>query len=108
MDQPSTIAERRRSARRRQLKASTIVLQNLQSTYKCVTRNVSPDGAGLEFVGSMPELPPAFTLVIDSDEIEQDCLLVWLTGQRAGVAFTGPPRSSVRRRRKAASAPTEW
>jgi len=108
MDQSATAMERRQHARRRQLKASTIVFHNLQSTYKCVTRNITSTGAGIELVGSMPELPANFTLAIDSDGIEYDCALVWLTGQRAGVAFNGPPRSSARPRRKVSSAPTEW
>ncbi len=108
MEPTNTTVERRQHARRRQLKASTIVLHNMQSTYKCVTRNISPTGAGIEFVGSMPELPSVFTLAIDSDGIEHDCTLVWLTGQRAGVTFAGPPRSTTRQRRKVAAAPTEW
>ena len=77
--------ERRRSVRRRTLKAGSISF-NRAGGIDCRVRNLSPVGACLE-VASQVGIPDDFVLVVEVDHLKQPCHVIWRTATRMGVAF---------------------
>jgi hypothetical protein len=80
-----TMTERRRTPRRRTLKAGIIIFNN-GGGLSCMVRNLSPAGACIE-VESPQGIPDAFTLVIESDNLMRRCHIGWRNEKRIGVAF---------------------
>jgi len=77
--------EKRGFPRRRMLKQAKVVFSD-KTTISCVVRDLSAGGARLVFGGPL-SLPPAFHLVLISDEETIPVMLVWQRGFAAGVAF---------------------
>jgi hypothetical protein len=77
--------ERRKVSRHRTLKGGSIRFNN-GAAYDCRVRNLSPAGAMLEVAGQLG-IPEAFTLVIETDHLRQNCRVIWRTTTRLGVAF---------------------
>ncbi len=77
--------ERRKSPRRRTLKAGTIVF-NRDGGISCRVRNLSSAGACLE-VTSPFGIPDSFTLVIESDHFRQPCRVIWKKSNLIGILF---------------------
>jgi hypothetical protein len=77
--------ERRKILRHRTLKAGSIVF-NRAAGIDCRVRNVSPAGACLE-VASQVGIPDDFMLVIEHDQFNQPCHVIWRTATRLGVEF---------------------
>ncbi len=48
--------------------------------------NVFPSGAAIEIKGTLC-IPESFNLMIDSEQIDKTCRVVWRKYQRIGVAF---------------------
>ena len=81
-----TTVERRKSQRKRKLKAGTIAFDH-GGVISCVIRNMSPSGACLE-VSSPLGIPDDFMLLGKSDHIKRSCHLVWRSQKQIGVSFT--------------------
>ena len=77
--------ENRREPRRRTLKAATVSLKP-RGTLSCVVRNVSSEGAALEF-GSPFGIPEQFTLRFESGDMQHECQVIWRRQNRVGVRF---------------------
>jgi hypothetical protein len=82
--------DKRRSPRRRTLKAGWIVFNGGHSTINCVVRNLSATGAMLE-LPSVVGVPATFTLVI-SDESHK-CRVVRRSIGVLGVSFEPTDRA---------------
>lgn len=78
----------RSAHRRRALKSGKIVLSDWK-VLDCVIRDLSEDGARLEF-GTAFELPGEFRLLVVASNLMMPGVLAWQRGQEAGVRFTGP------------------
>jgi hypothetical protein len=78
--------ERRRFPRTRSLKGAKIVASG-QPVVACIVRNVSAEGARLQFSGIVG-LPDAFDLCFDSGRRIRQCRVVWRTSNDAGIRFT--------------------
>jgi hypothetical protein len=76
--------ERRATPRRRVLKGGTIAFNG--HDLDCTVRNLSADGAALDFASSI-SVPPSFMLVIKTDQFIRRCHPVWSNDRRIGVAF---------------------
>jgi hypothetical protein len=76
--------EKRRSQRFRVLKGATIAFEG--NDLACTVRNLSDGGAALDFASTL-NVPPSFTLVIDSNRFTRRCRPVWANAKRLGVAF---------------------
>jgi hypothetical protein len=76
--------EKRRSPRRRVLKAGTIAFAG--AGVPCRIRNVSETGAAID-VTSADDIPDEFKLVIEVDAFIRRCRIVWRNMSRLGVAF---------------------
>jgi hypothetical protein len=79
--------ERRRMPRQRTFKTGSITLPH--GIVECLIRNMSPDGALLEFL-QPPLLPDEFALFIKPDMIERRSHIVWRNKLRIGVRFEYP------------------
>ena len=79
--------ERRKVPRHRTLKAGSITF-NVYGGLDCRVRNLSSIGACLE-VESQIGIPDEFVLVVETDHVKVPCHVIWRTGTRLGVAFTG-------------------
>ena len=77
--------ERRRFPRTRCFKGAKVVAPG-QAVVACVVRNVSAEGARLQF-GSFYALPEEFDLCFDSGRRVRQCRVVWRTEGDAGVWF---------------------
>ena len=77
--------ERRRFSGHLTLKAGHIAI-NPDGTVDCRIRNMSPEGACLE-VASQAGIPDRFLLVVEEEDVQQPCHVVWRTATRMGVAF---------------------
>jgi hypothetical protein len=77
--------ERRATIRHRVLKGGRIVFNDGFSTYDCMVRNFSEDGAKLK-VASVIGIPDQFQLVLD-DGRKFDCAVSWRTEAELGVTF---------------------
>ena len=76
--------EKRRTPRFRVLKGASIAFDG--NGLACTVRNLSADGAALDFASSV-NVPPSFMLVIESDQFIRRCHPVWSNDKRIGVAF---------------------
>ena len=75
--------EKRRSQRFRVLKGATIAFEG--NDLACTVRNLSDGGAALDFASTL-NVPPSFTLVIDSNRFTRRCRPVWANAKRLRVA----------------------
>jgi hypothetical protein len=76
--------ESRRAARHRVLKAGVISFGGAAIT--CTVRNLSDTGASLE-VASPIGIPQEFTLVMEVEQRQHPCKVVWRKEKRIGVHF---------------------
>ena len=76
--------DKRTAPRYRVLKGAMIAFDG--SGVACTVRNVSSTGAAIEISGKI-ELPPSFTLLIETDQFIRRCHRVWRSDKRIGVAF---------------------
>jgi PilZ domain len=77
--------EKRTAPRHRVLKGGMIAFDG--AGIACTVRNLSSTGAGLEISSHALNLPPSFTLLIESDQFIRRCHPVWRKDKRIGVAF---------------------
>ena len=79
----------RRALRRNRVLKSALAAYNSQfTTMPCVMRNVSEDGARLEF-DELARVPASFVLHVGIDGYQIGCERVWRDGKACGVKFTG-------------------
>lgn len=78
------MSDNRAAHRKRVLKAG--VVQLADTTINCTVRNISEMGAALEIISPL-FIPDRFILVIQSDQVERSCRVVWRKEKRLGVAF---------------------
>ena len=78
------MSENRKTVRLRTLKAGVIAFD--RGSISCVVRNVSASGACLE-VTSLLGVPDTFTLLMESDQIRQQCHVTWMKDKRIGIQF---------------------
>jgi hypothetical protein len=71
--------------RRRILKAGSIQLGG-GGTIDCIVRNLSKTGAALDVVSPL-FIPTRFTLVIQTEQLERPCRIIWRKERRIGIAF---------------------
>ena len=76
--------ENRIALRKRVLKAGTIEFGG--GGISCTVRNLSATGAALEVVSPVG-IPGEFNLVIDADNLNRPCHVVWRKEKRIGVVF---------------------
>jgi hypothetical protein len=76
--------ETRRAPRRRVLKAGSITFGG--GAIDCTVRNISATGAALEVVSPL-YIPDRFNLIVQSDNLNRPCRIVWRQHRRIGVAF---------------------
>lgn len=79
--------ERRKLPRHRTLKGGRILFDRAGSI-DCQVRNLSPIGACIEVVSPLG-IPDDFMLSLTSDNMKQNCHVIWRTATRLGVAFCG-------------------
>lgn len=89
------VGNRRNSPRRRVLKEGKVILSDW-AVIDCLVRDLSENGARLEF-GGPTELPKAFRLFITSSNMLIPAELAWQRGLAAGARFTGPGQTSSRK-----------
>ncbi len=77
--------DHRTAARQRTLKGGKICFAQA-ATIDCTIKNLSPDGACLEFAGPMG-IPDRFDLILNSDQTSRPCRVMWRAGRRLGVSF---------------------
>ena len=70
--------------RRRILKAGSISFGG--GAIDCTVRNISATGAALEVVSPL-YIPDRFKLIVQSDNLNRPCHVVWRRHRRIGVAF---------------------
>ena len=85
--------ERRASIRHRTLKEAKVVLHD-SSTIDCIIRNISEDGAHLDFTDPVP-LPDHFDVLIVASNALVPAERIWERGKAAGVKFTGPEKHAL-------------
>jgi hypothetical protein len=78
------MVEKRAARRYRVLKGATISFNG--NGIPCTVRNLSSGGAAID-LAERAELPPSFTLMIESDQFIRRCRPVWSNERRVGVAF---------------------
>ena len=77
----------RRQHQRREVDFAASVRFSDGTARACRVKNISPMGALLD-LGSKPDLPATFRLIIASELFSADCELRHETGHQAGVLFT--------------------
>lgn len=77
--------QRRKSVRRRQLKAAQLVINQSGSVIDCRLRDISDHGAGLE-VDNAQHVPDEVTLKV-GDDVEYEGEVVWRSENRLGLQF---------------------
>ncbi len=82
--------ERRAAVRHRTLKEAKVVLHN-SSTIDCIIRNISDNGAHLDFTDPVA-LPDQFEVLIVGTSMLVPVMRVWVRGKQAGIKFTGPEK----------------
>lgn len=80
-----------RAPRPRSLKRGKLVFQRGLRSVPCIVRNLSENGAKLEFEQAFL-LPPEFVLQIDLEDFEVTCEKRWADGLRCGVEFISAKR----------------
>ena len=76
--------DRRRFPRTNCFKAATI--KSSGQTISCVVRNISAEGAGLQFSYS-GALPAEFDLSFNTGRQMRQCRVIWCTPREAGISF---------------------
>jgi diguanylate cyclase (GGDEF)-like protein len=74
------------SARRRVLKAGTIIFNDRRSTLNCTIRSLGADGASIA-VSNTSSIPPEFALAIHAEGFETRCRIVSQDRQHLEVLF---------------------
>jgi len=101
--------EERRQASRYAASQSGRIIFGDGHTIPCTLRNLSTDGACLqvEALAASPPvaIPETFDLVLDGDEPDLRCSLVWQSGDRIGVRIETLSHDAVRRPRAASALP---
>lgn len=80
--------EQRKEYRRRVLKRAKLSFNGGFSSVECVVRNVTEDGAFIEFSDGVI-VPEKFRLHNELDGFDVDCEIVRRRGNSAGVKFSG-------------------
>jgi hypothetical protein len=79
------MAENNRVApRRRVLKAGVIDVGG--ENISCIVRSISETGAAIELVSPL-YIPDRFKLMVQTDNLNRPCRVVWRRERRLGVAF---------------------
>jgi hypothetical protein len=78
------MVEKRAARRYRVLKGATIAFDG--NGIPCTVRNLSSGGAAID-LAERADLPPSFSLMIESDRFIRRCHQVWSNERRVGVAF---------------------
>jgi hypothetical protein len=78
--------DRRQNPRFKTYKAAQIVFNGRWSTFDCLVRNLSDQGACLE-IPSTADIPVKFSMMSKLEKTEQTCSLIWRTKDHVGVAF---------------------
>lgn len=86
-----------RPRRMRSLKKGKILFQKGLRSIPCIVRNLSENGAKLEFEQAFL-LPQQFTLQIDLEDFEATCERRWEDGLTCGVEFIGQKRAVSKQR----------
>jgi hypothetical protein len=76
--------ENRRAVRRRVLKSAAIEFD--RGAYSCAVRNLSEVGAALD-IPYARAIPDEFTLIMETDQLNRQCRVIWRNENRLGVAF---------------------
>jgi hypothetical protein len=76
--------ERRRHPRAEIDEAAFISVDG--SSMSCRVRNISIDGAAIE-VPNPSYIPDRFQLMTERDRVIRSCRIVWISGNKVGVAF---------------------
>jgi hypothetical protein len=76
--------EKRIARRRRVLKAGSINFDG--DAIRCTVRNLSATGAALD-VETPLSVPDCFKLLVEGENLDQPCHVVWRKERRIGVAF---------------------
>jgi hypothetical protein len=79
------VSNRREQFRRTVIKGARIVFNDRQSTLDCRVRDLTPDGARLDFA-TQQLLPHEFDLHVAGNPVRR-CGLRWARGTFAGVRF---------------------
>jgi hypothetical protein len=77
--------ESRRASRRRVLKAGAIEFSS-GGTISCTVKNLSATGAALEVVSPL-YIPDRFKLIVQTDNLNRPCHVVWRKERRIGITF---------------------
>ncbi len=78
--------ERRQLARHAVLKGARIAFGDQSSLINCTVRNITSDGACLNFTTTMPA-SESFALSFDNFRSTRTCRVVWRQADRLGVCF---------------------
>src|SRR4026208_2335112 len=97
-----TQGNKRRTPRRRVLKAGIIAFNDRHSTLPCTVRDLSDTGARLRLTGSV-NAPDTFELIIELDGLEAPCKVVRRNGNDIAVRFLSQPRIVPPRRSQVVS-----
>ena len=79
-------AERRQETRHKALKGGMAAFNNGNSTYECVVRDRSENGAKLVF-GDYALVPSDFTLTVHGEKAQRKAHVVWRAAKALGVRF---------------------
>jgi hypothetical protein len=96
------VQDRRKERRVKMLKAGKVVLTDCLAV-NCAVRDISPNGARLEFEGPVA-LPETFSLRLVSAELDIPATVIWQRRLEAGIRFTDAGSSAARNRPPIASA----
>jgi hypothetical protein len=77
--------DQRADRRRRTLLTGSILLPS-HGCIDCVVKNFTMKGACLQ-VASPVGIPDAFTLVIQREEMQRECRVIWRSATQIGIAF---------------------
>lgn len=93
----AAIEERRKSPRRRMLKAGLLTFNGSFSAMKCTVRDLSDGGARLK-VDQLAAIPAEFELIIEIDGLYAKSSVAWRKASEIGVRFLETPRTGVKLR----------
>ena len=80
------MVESRKSKRAKLVRAGTISTSNSQTTWPCVVRNLSKAGALIQATSTY-SIPKEFDLLVELEELDVRCEVVWRRGTKVGVRF---------------------
>lgn len=79
----------RMAVRQRSFLRATINFNNACSTFDCLIRDISPEGARLDFSGAV-STPDVIDLHIPQKEQTLYARVMWRNGEEVGVKFSNP------------------